>query len=130
MEFFDTYWYLLPIGIFSAVFYLNYLSLRDNLIVYIKDSFKQASVLKTGIGANADIIVARQTGMWDAENPVYLMMVNFKTREGLDVQASFYTSLNFEERERFKVGNGTTIKYDPNDPKRIALYDRPLILGE
>jgi hypothetical protein len=38
--------------------------LRDNLIVYIKDSFRQASVLKTGIGANADIIVARQTGMW------------------------------------------------------------------
>jgi hypothetical protein len=38
--------------------------------------------------------------------------------------------MNFEERERFKAGNGTTIKYDPKDPKRIALYDRPLILGE
>lgn len=130
MEFFDTYWYLLPIGIFSAVFYIIYLSLRDNLIVYIKDSFRQASVLKTGIGANADIIVARQTGMWDAENPVYLLTVNFKTREGQEVQASFYTSMNFEERERFKAGNGTTIKYDPKDPKRIVLYDRPLILGE
>lgn len=130
MEFFDTYWYLLPIGIFSAVFYIIYLSLRDNLIVYIKDSFRQASVLKIGIGANADIIVARQTGMWDAENLVYLLTVNFKTREGQEVQASFYTSMNFEERERFKAGNGTTIKYDPKDPKRIALYDRPLILGE
>jgi hypothetical protein len=102
MEFFDTYWYLLPIGIFSAVFYIIYLSLRDNLIVYIKDSFRQASVLKTGIGANADIIVARQTGMWDAENPVYLLTVNFKTREGQEVQASFYTSMNFEEENALK----------------------------
>ena len=46
MEFFDTYWYLLPIGIFSAVFYIIYLSLCDNLIVYIKDSFRQASVVE------------------------------------------------------------------------------------
>lgn len=130
MHFLDIHWYLLPIGIFSVVFYLIYLSLRDNLVVYIKDSFKQGSVLKSGIGANADIIVVRQTGMWDAENPVYLLTVNFKTREGQDVQASFYKCMDFEERERFKAGNGTTIKYDPKDPKRIALYDRPLILGE
>lgn len=50
--------------------------------------------------------------------------------DGKIYQFAFYKSMTFEEIERFKAGNGTTIKYDPNNPEKIALYDRPLILGE
>lgn len=46
------------------------------------------------------------------------------------ISHTLYKSMTFEEIERFKAGNGTTIKYDPNNPEKIALYDRPLILGE
>ncbi|MGW1444222.1 hypothetical protein ACWA06_15915 [Serratia rhizosphaerae] len=50
--------------------------------------------------------------------------------DNVEVESSLTKALSFEEIERFSPGNGTTIKYDPKNPKRIALFDKPLILGD
>ena len=120
----------MPVAVALLILFIFYMAFRDNIIPYVKNIFIQSAVLKNGISTNADIIVARQTGMLDAEQPVYLLTLQFQARDGKTYQSTLYKSMTFEEIERFKAGNGTTIKYDPNNPEKIALYDRPLILGE
>ncbi|KTR45716.1 hypothetical protein NS303_21615 [Pantoea ananatis] len=94
----------------------------------IKNGFVQANIIKTGIAANADIISTQQTTVWSGGQPVYTICVKFRTLENKQIEASIMRNLTLEEIERFKPGNGTIIKYDPKNPKRIALYDKPLIL--
>lgn len=104
--------------------------LYTNVYPYLKDGFSQDAVLKNGIAANADIIYTSQTSSWDGNKPVYKLTLRFKTREQEPVEATIMKALTFKEIERFKEGNGTTIKYDPKDPTKIAIYDKPLVLGE
>ena len=130
MNLLNEYGYFLPVAVALLILFIFYMAFRDNIIPYVKNIFIQSAVLKNGISTNADIIVARQTGMLDAEQPVYLLTLQFQARDGKTYQSTLYKSMTFEEIERFKAGNGTTIKYDPNNPEKIALYDRPLILGE
>ncbi|ANR80390.1 hypothetical protein BBB57_20350 [Kosakonia sacchari] len=100
------------------------------LIPGIRQFKMESEVRKIGIGVNADIIHRSKTGMIDGEKPVYRMTFRFKTREGLEVQSSLERPLNMDDFGRYAPGNGVTLKYDPKDPKRIALSDRPLILGD
>ncbi|AMH07783.1 DUF3592 domain-containing protein [Klebsiella aerogenes] len=102
--------------------------LYQDVYPYLKDSFTHSEVLQSGIAVNADIIAAHQTSAWSGSKPIYRLTFKFKTREQVEVQASLNHTLNFSDIERFKPGNGTTIKYDPANPQRIALYDRPLFL--
>ncbi|WP_312692132.1 DUF3592 domain-containing protein [Kosakonia sp.] len=99
---------------------------------YIKQMFVEAQVMKIGIGVNADIIHRSKTALIDADMPVYRLTVKFKTREGVEVQSSIDRALDMEGFTRYAPGNGVALKYDPKNPKRIALYDndRPLILGD
>lgn len=92
----------------------------------------ESAVRKTGIGVNADIIHRRKTDLIDGEMPVYQLTFAFKTREGVNVQASLERPLDMDGFMRYAPGNGVALKYDPQNPQRIALYpnDRPLILGD
>ncbi|APG18482.1 UNVERIFIED_ORG: hypothetical protein J2806_003083 [Kosakonia oryzae] len=104
--------------------------LYTTLYPYLKDGFSQDAVLKNGIAVNADIIYTEQTSSWDGNKPVYKLTLRFKTAEHQVVEATTMKALTFKEIEQFKEGNGTTIKYDPKDPKKIAIYDKPLVLGQ
>lgn len=104
--------------------------LYTTLYPYLKDGFSQDAVLKNGIAVNADIIYTEQTSSWDGNKPVYKFTLRFKTAEYQVVEATTMKALTFKEIEQFKEGNGTTIKYDPKDPKKIAIYDKPLVLGQ
>lgn len=104
--------------------------LYTTLYPYLKDGFSQDAVLKNGIAVNADIIYTEQTISWDGNKPVYKLTLRFKTAEHQVVEATTMKALTFKEIEQFKEGNGTTIKYDPKDPKKIAIYDKPLVLGQ
>ncbi|WP_342325069.1 DUF3592 domain-containing protein [Kosakonia sp. BYX6] len=104
--------------------------LYTNVYPYLKDGFSQDFVLKNGIAANADIIYTSQTSSWDGNKPVYQLTLRFMTREQELIEATTMKALTFKEIEHFKEGSGTTIKYDPKDPKKIAIYDKPLVLGE
>lgn len=64
MNFLEHYWYLLPLLMIVLITGILYLSFRNNLIPYMKDVFTQAAVRKKGIGANSDIIVARQSQVY------------------------------------------------------------------
>ncbi|MGY5955790.1 DUF3592 domain-containing protein [Kosakonia sp. BK9b] len=92
----------------------------------------ESAVLKSGIGVNAEIIHRSKTGMIDGEDPVYRLTFKFITREGVEVQSSLERALDRDSFIRYTPGHVAALKYDPADPKRIALYrhDRPLILGE
>ncbi|SFU21399.1 Protein of unknown function [Kosakonia arachidis] len=104
--------------------------LYTTLYPYLKDGFSQDAVLKNGVAVNADIIHTEQTSSWDGNKPVYKLTLRFKTTEQQVVEATTMKALTFKEIDQFKEGNGTTIKYDPKDPKKIAIYDRPLVLGQ
>lgn len=97
---------------------------------WTRQMFIEVHVSKYGIGANADIIALKRTN-WMGRRTVYCELVlRFRTREGQVVQASVFEHLNRREIVRFAEGNGTTVKYDPQNPQHIILYDRPLILGD
>lgn len=99
---------------------------------YIRQMFVEAKVWKIGIGVNADIVARSRTGKFDANIPVYRLTFKFQTREGVEVQSTLDRALDAEGVMRYAPGNGATLKYDPKNPKRIAMndLDRPLILGD
>ncbi|AHJ76945.1 DUF3592 domain-containing protein [Kosakonia sacchari] len=97
---------------------------------WIRQLFIEAHVMKHGIGANADIIALKRTNWMDRRSVYCELVLRFRTREGQVVQASVFQFLDSREIVRFAEGNGTTVKYSPQNPKHIVLYDRPLILGD
>ncbi|QNQ21597.1 DUF3592 domain-containing protein [Kosakonia sp. SMBL-WEM22] len=99
---------------------------------YIRQMIVEAKVWKTGIAVNADIIARSRTGLFDANIPVYRLTFKFTTLEGVEVESTLRRSLDAEGVMRYAPGNGATLKYDPKNPKRIAMddKDRPLILGD
>ncbi|WP_312951358.1 DUF3592 domain-containing protein [Superficieibacter sp.] len=99
-------------------------------IPMIKEGIVENRVREKGVAVNADIIAAHQTSAWGGNKPIYLLTFRFVTEDNVQVESSLSKALTFEEIEKFKPGNGTTIKYDPKDPKKIALYDKPLIFGD
>ncbi|MBU3894878.1 DUF3592 domain-containing protein [Serratia rhizosphaerae] len=101
-----------------------------DVIPQFKNGAMQSDVIKNGLAVNADIISSSQTSYWGGNKPIYKLTFRFKTMDNVEVESSLTKALSFEEIERFSPGNGTTIKYDPKNPKRIALFDKPLILGD
>lgn len=97
---------------------------------WVRQLFIEAHVMKHGIGANADIIALKRTNWMDRRSVYCELVLRFKTREGQVVQASVFQFLDSREIVRFAEGNGTTVKYSPQNPQYIVLYDRPLILGD
>lgn len=100
------------------------------LVRWIRQMFIEVHVSKYGIGANADIIALKRTRWMDRRSVYCEVVLRFRTREGVVVQSSVFQHLNRREIVRFAEGNGTTVKYDPQNPQHIILYDRPLILGD
>lgn len=99
---------------------------------YLRGMFTESKVLRTGIGVNADIVARTHTGRSDADQPIYRLTFRFKTQQGVEVHATLLRALNADGLIRYAPGNGATIKYDPNNPKRIGMNhtDKPLILGD
>ncbi|MGG7447677.1 DUF3592 domain-containing protein [Kosakonia oryzendophytica] len=123
-------WIYLVYLFLAFVFFRVVMMAGSMVIPGIRQGMMESEVRRNGIGVNADIVSRNRTDMFDAELPVYRITFKFKTKEGTEVESSLDKALAAEEVMRFAPGNGTTIKYDPKDPKRIALYDKPLILGD
>lgn len=106
-----------------------FMFLIKDIIPTLKSSFVESRVAKTGIAVEGDIVASQQTSYWGGNKPIYQITIRFKTREGLPVESAVKQALSFEEIERYITGNGITIKYDPKNPKNIAIHDKPIILG-
>lgn len=104
--------------------------LYTNVYPYMKDGFTQDAVLKSGVSTNAEIINTLQTSSWSGNKPIYKLTLRFKTKENQMVESTIIKALTFKEIESFKEGNYTEIKYDPQDPQKVAISDKPLILGQ
>lgn len=103
--------------------------LITEIIPTIKSGFVERRVAKKGIAVEGDIIASHQTSSWGGNKPIYQITIRFKTYDGQEVESAVKQALSFEEIERYKAGNGITLKYDPKNPKNIAVYDKPIILG-
>ncbi|AYH05521.1 DUF3592 domain-containing protein [Pectobacterium parmentieri] len=104
--------------------------IHTDLYPYIKSGNSQQNALKNGIMADANIISSIQTSAWSGNMPIYKITLKFMTSDNENIETSIMTALSFKEIERLKEGNMVTIKYDPKNPRKIAIYDKPLILGE
>lgn len=124
------------IALFFLICGLLFVFVLRQAISMVIPGFRQfrmeSAVRKIGIGVNAEIIHRSKTGMIDGENPVYRLTFKFVTRKGIEVQSSLERALDRDSFIRYTPGNVAALKYDPQDPKRIALtlHDRPLILGD
>lgn len=96
--------------------------LYTNFLPYLKDGFSQDAVLKYGVATDAEIVNTVQTSSWDGG-------FRFKTKDNELVESTIMKPLTFKEIGFLKEGYIATIKYDPAKPHKIALYDKPLILG-
>ncbi|EGI3956046.1 DUF3592 domain-containing protein [Escherichia coli] len=103
--------------------------LYSNVYPYLKDSFSQDNVLENGIVANANIVEAVQTSSWTGNKPIYKLTLRFNTEAGQAIESSLLKALTFKEIENYKEGNQVTIKYDPEKPEKIAIQEKPIILG-
>lgn len=129
MDYMSSRWLYLMSLVLLIVLFAVIKSVGSFVIPMIKDGFIQNEVLKKGMVANAYIITANQTTIWSGNRPVYRLTLKFQTYQKQKVEASLKKELTFDEIERFKPGNVVTIKYDPKDPQRIAIYDKPIING-
>lgn len=103
--------------------------LYSNVYPYLKDSFSQDAVLENGIVANAKIVETFQTSSWTGNKPIYKLTLRFNTETGQVIESSLLKALTFKEIENYKEGNQVTIKYDPEKPEKIAIQEKPIILG-
>ena len=103
--------------------------LYSNVYPYLKDSFSQDAVLENGIVANANIVETFQTSSWTGNKPIYKLTLRFNTETGQVIESSLLKALTFKEIENYKEGNLVTIKYDPEKPEKIAIQEKPIILG-
>lgn len=101
-----------------------------DVIPQLKEGSMQSDVSKNGVATEANIILAEQTTYWGGNKPIYKLTFRYSTSDGHEYESSLTKALTFEEIEKYKAGNFTTIKYDPKKPLRIALYDKPLILSD
>lgn len=115
----------LVFGVFPIARFLG-----SNVFPYLKNSAAQDSVLQKGVRANAEIIAALQTNSWTGNKPIYKLTLRFTTQNGDVVESALLKALTFNEIENYKEGYLLTIKYDPLKPDRIAIDEKPLILGE
>lgn len=104
--------------------------LYTNVYPYVRDNLMQDAVLKSGISTNAKVIKSLQTSTWSGNKPVYKLTFRFETKDDHVVESTIMKALTFKEIEILKEGGCATIKYDPKDPRRIAVSNKPLILGE
>lgn len=117
--------------IFMAFVAIRLLMMAGSMVIPgIRQGMMESEVKRTGVGINAQVKARERTGMFDAGLPVYKLTFTFKTKEGVEVESGLDKPLAAEEVMRYSPGEIITIKYDPNDPKRIALYDKPLILDD
>lgn len=103
--------------------------LYSNVYPYLKDSFSQDAVIENGIVANANIVETFQTSSWTGNKPIYKLTLRFNTETGQVIESSLLKALTFKEIENYKEGNQVTIKYDPEKPEKIAIQEKPIILG-
>ncbi|QKJ85804.1 hypothetical protein PMPD1_0832 [Paramixta manurensis] len=108
------------VGFFKVVITMGIIPIREGIV--------EANILKKGIAVNADIISVNQTEYWGGNKPICAVTVRYKTKEGIEYTSTVKKALDVNEVKHFVAGNGTTIKYHPEKPKNIAIYDRPLIL--
>jgi hypothetical protein len=100
-----------------------------SILPYLKDGAMQNEVQKSGVSVNATVIQATQTSAWGGNKPIYQLRFRFMTHDGHEVEASMNKALTFKEIERYFEGARVAIKYDLQDPKRIAL-DNALLVSE
>ena len=85
------------------------------------DEREQERILAEGRAATGEIIRLEDTGNRSNHDPEVQVWVEYTTEDGRRMTSYFTRYLSAVEVMNYQPGTGVTIKYDPQQPGKIAL---------
>src|SRR5262249_35188077 len=82
---------------------------------------KAKDLQKRGVAAQAEILKVWDTGMTVNNDPVVGLLLNVKPADSAEYQAETKALISRIDIPQFQPGNVIPIRYDPNDPRQVAI---------
>lgn len=111
--------------------FLNFLPIIIILIVAVvfgivflpmlRGSMRSSKLLQTGVAAKAQILKVWQTGMYVNEQPQLGMVLNVMPDNAAAFQVEAKKVVSFIQIPQFQPGAMLEVKYDPANPKQVAI---------
>ena len=92
---------------------------------FLVEGFRERAILKNGTDATATIIALRDTRDRVNENPVVELTVEVEAEGLKPYRAQIVTPLSAVELQSYPVGARVRVRYDPEDPSKVALVGPP-----
>jgi hypothetical protein len=88
----------------------------------LRGSLRSSQLMKTGVSAQAQILKVWQTGMYVNEQPQLGMVLQVQPTDGTaPFQAEAKKVVSFVQIPQFQPGGMLEVKYDPANPKDVAI---------
>jgi len=88
----------------------------------LRGSMRSSQLMKTGVSAQAQILKVWQTGMYVNEQPQLGMVLQVTPTDGTPpFQAEAKKVVSFIQIPQFQPGGMLEVKYDPANPKEVAI---------
>lgn len=82
---------------------------------------KARGLQKRGVAAQATIVRVWDTGMTVNDDPVVGLLLDVKPTDAAEYQAETKALISRIDVPQFQPGNVIPVRYDPNDPKQVAI---------
>lgn len=100
---------------------LFFVALGVGLGPMLVKGFREQAILKNGTDATATIIALRDTRDRVNENPVVELTVEVEAEGLKPYRAQIVTPLSAVDLQSYPVGARVRVRYDPEDPSKVAL---------
>lgn len=88
---------------------------------FILEGWREHQLLQNGEQAIATVIVLKDTGDRANENPIVQMTVEVAPEGRSPYRAQLRTPISVVALQNYKAGGKVYVRYDPEDPKQVAL---------
>ena len=96
---------------------------------FLLDGWREQQVLKHGADATATILQLEDTKDRANENPIVRLTVEVTPAAGEPYRASIVTPISVVDLKNYDVGGAIRVRYDPEDPSKVALVGPLLEAG-
>lgn len=112
---FLNYLPIIIIGFVALIFAIVFLPM-------LRGSMRSSQLMKTGVSAQAQILKVWQTGMYVNEQPQIGMVLQVQPADGsAPFQAEAKKVVSMIQIPQFQPGGMLEVKYDPANPKEVAI---------
>jgi hypothetical protein len=87
----------------------------------LRGSVRTSKLMQTGVSAQAQIIKVWQTGMYVNEQPQIGLVLQVQPSNGAPFQAEAKKVVSMIQIPQFQPGQMLEVKYDPANPKEVAI---------